>query len=38
MIEVERTRAPEANRLPARTHVGENIGTTDTHIDFVELK
>ncbi|MFE4359819.1 MULTISPECIES: cytoplasmic protein [Streptomycetaceae] len=38
VVEVERKRAPEANWLPARTHVGENIGTTDTHIIFVELK
>jgi beta-alanine degradation protein BauB len=24
--------------LPAQEHVGENIGTTDTHVIFVELK
>jgi hypothetical protein len=24
--------------LPAQSHVGENIGTTDTHVVFVELK
>lgn len=24
--------------LPAQRHVGENIGTTDTHVVFVELK
>jgi hypothetical protein len=24
--------------LPAQTHVGHNIGTTDTHVIFVELK
>lgn len=23
---------------PAQVHVGENIGTTDTHVVFVELK
>ncbi|MBN2622257.1 MAG: hypothetical protein JXA83_02755 [Acidimicrobiales bacterium] len=24
--------------LPAQTHAGENIGNTDTHVIFVELK
>jgi uncharacterized RmlC-like cupin family protein len=24
--------------LPAQTHIGENIGATDTHVIFVELK
>ena len=24
--------------LPAQTHAGENIGSTDTHVLFVELK
>jgi len=24
--------------LPAQVHIGENIGTTDTHVVFVELK
>ena len=24
--------------LPAQTHVGENVGTTETHVIFVELK
>ena len=24
--------------LPAQTHAGENIGTTETHVMFVELK
>jgi hypothetical protein len=24
--------------LPAQAHIGENIGTTDTHVLFVELK
>jgi hypothetical protein len=24
--------------LPAQTHSGENIGDTDTHVIFVELK
>jgi beta-alanine degradation protein BauB len=24
--------------LPAQTHVGENTGTTDTHVLFIELK
>ncbi|MFE6055252.1 cytoplasmic protein [Kitasatospora sp. NPDC056446] len=38
VVEVERGPAHEANWLPARTHIGENIGTTDTHVIFVELK
>jgi quercetin dioxygenase-like cupin family protein len=28
----------EVNWLPAQTHAGENIGETDTHVIFVELK
>jgi hypothetical protein len=28
----------EATWLPAQTHVGENIGDSDTHVLFVELK
>lgn len=28
----------EAGWLPAQEHVGENIGSTDTHVVFVELK
>jgi hypothetical protein len=28
----------EVGWLPAQTHVGENIGDTDTHVIFVELK
>jgi hypothetical protein len=28
----------EASWLAAQTHVGENIGKTDTHVIFVELK
>lgn len=31
-------RLGEASWLPAQRHVGENIGTTDTHVIFVELK
>ena len=27
-----------AHWLPAQTHAGENTGTTDTHVLFVELK
>ncbi len=27
-----------AHWLPAQTHAGENIGTTETHVLFVELK
>lgn len=28
----------QAHWLPAQAHRGENIGTTDTHVLFVELK
>lgn len=27
-----------ANWLPAQTHMGENVGSTPTHVIFVELK
>ena len=30
--------AGETSWLPAQTHVGENIGATNTHAIFVELK
>jgi hypothetical protein len=30
--------ARDAGWVPAQTHVGENIGSTDTHALFVELK
>jgi hypothetical protein len=30
--------AGQAAWNPAQVHVGENIGTTDTHVIFVELK
>lgn len=30
--------AGQAAWSPAHVHVGENIGTTDTHVVFVELK
>lgn len=30
--------AGHAHWLPAQTHAGENIGTTATHVLFVELK
>ena len=30
--------AGQAVWSPAQVHVGENIGTTDTHVVFVELK
>jgi beta-alanine degradation protein BauB len=30
--------AGQAFWLPAQVHSGENIGTTDTHVVFVELK
>jgi len=30
--------AGEVNWLPAQTHLGENTGTSDTHVIFVELK
>ncbi|MGD9797709.1 MAG: cytoplasmic protein [Acidimicrobiia bacterium] len=28
----------QAHWLPAQVHQGENVGTTDTHVVFVELK
>jgi hypothetical protein len=37
VVEVEKT-PNEAGWLPAQTHVGENIGSTETHVIFVELK
>ena len=30
--------AGQANWLPAQTHMGENTGTTPTHVLFVELR
>lgn len=36
-VEVDKP-AHQIGWLPAQTHVGENIGTTDTHVIFVELK
>ena len=30
--------AGQAHWLPAQVHAGENIGSTDTHVLFVELK
>jgi beta-alanine degradation protein BauB len=36
-VEVEK-RAHDAGWVPAQTHVGENIGETDSHALFVELK
>lgn len=33
-----RIEAGEARWLDAQTHAGENIGTTPTHVFFVELK
>jgi hypothetical protein len=36
-VEVEKV-ARDAGWVPAQTHVGENIGSTDTHALFVELK
>jgi hypothetical protein len=30
--------AGEAVWSPAQIHIGENIGSTDTHLVFVELK
>jgi hypothetical protein len=30
--------AGQANWLPAQTHMGENVGTSPTHVIFVELK
>jgi len=35
--EIEKT-AHEAGWVPAQTHIGENIGTTESHSLFVELK
>ncbi|MGH3615832.1 MAG: cytoplasmic protein [Pseudonocardia sp.] len=37
IVEVEKT-AHEAGWVPAQAHIGENIGTTDSHSLFVELK
>jgi hypothetical protein len=37
VVEVDKP-AHEVGWLPAQTHVGENIGGTDTHVVFVELK
>jgi len=31
-------KAGQALWLPAQVHIGENIGTTDSHVVFVELK
>jgi hypothetical protein len=36
-VEVEKV-AHDAGWVPAQTHVGENIGKTDSHALFVELK
>ena len=36
-VEVEKT-AHVPGWVPAQSHVGENIGTTETHSLFVELK
>jgi beta-alanine degradation protein BauB len=36
-VEVEKT-AYDAGWVPAQTHAGENIGSTDSHALFVELK
>lgn len=36
-VEVQKT-AHDAGWVPAQTHVGENVGATDTHALFVELK
>lgn len=36
-LEVQKE-AGEASWLPSQTHVGENTGSTDTHVIFVELK
>lgn len=36
-VEVEKT-AHVSGWVPAQTHVGENIGTTESHSLFVELK
>lgn len=30
--------AHQAQWLPAQDHVGHNVGTTDTHVFFIELK
>ncbi|HEX6871986.1 MAG TPA: cytoplasmic protein [Micromonosporaceae bacterium] len=37
VVEVRKS-AHEVGWLPAQTHVGENIGSTGTHVIFVELK
>jgi hypothetical protein len=31
-------KAGQALWSPAQVHIGENIGTTDSHVVFVELK
>jgi beta-alanine degradation protein BauB len=36
-LDVEKS-ANEVLWHPAQTHFGENIGTTDTHVVFIELK
>ena len=36
-VEVEKV-VHDAGWVPAQTHAGENIGTTDSHVLFVELK
>jgi hypothetical protein len=36
-VEVEKVEH-DAGWVPAQSHVGENIGDTDTHALFVELK
>ena len=35
---IVRKTAGEVNWLDAQRHIGENIGDTDTHVIFVELK
>jgi len=37
VVEVEKE-AGDIGWLPAQTHLGENIGTSDTHVMFIELK
>lgn len=37
VIEVDK-KSGETSWLDAQTHIGENIGATDTHVIFVELK
>jgi hypothetical protein len=36
-VEVRKA-ADEVGWLPAQTHIGENIGASETHVFFVELK